>query len=151
MRRGRRRPCANPGNALRWVSASVSSSGRANSWPIWRTRSSLTTGAPTPVLSAHAMEQTAVAYRERPAPDLPPMRLAIGRKEDELRPPDQVLRRHIADRRQHAAVLRVVAVVPHREVMPGRHFVDGRIVERTVVTDLDDRVLHRRLARRTRQ
>src|SRR5437764_13486377 len=84
------------------------------------------------------------------------MRRAIGREEDELCLTDQILVGDIADRRQDAAVLRVVAVVAHREIMVGRHVIDRRVVERAVLTAaeaefLDDAVLYGAAAGGARQ
>src|SRR6185369_6445670 len=91
--------------------------------------------------SAHASEQPAVADRKRPFPDFPPMRRAIGREEDELGLTDQILVRDIADRRQDAAVLRIVAVVAHREIMVGWHVIDRRVVERAVLATAEPEFL----------
>src|SRR5215475_11259341 len=44
----------------------------------------------------------------------------VYRPPNDLRTPDQVFRRHIADRVFHAAVGRVVAVIAQHEIMAGR-------------------------------
>ena len=53
-------------------------------------------------------EQPVPADRPRPAPELPGRRAVADREEDDLRAADQVLRRHIADRRRRgkARILR---------------------------------------------
>src|SRR5258708_15652945 len=86
-----------------------------------------------PPRSGDASEQPVVADRKRPFPDFPPTRRAVGREKDEFGLADEVLGRDVADRRKHAAVLRIVAVVAHREIMIGRHVVDRRVVERPVL------------------
>src|SRR5271169_6655903 len=72
----------------------------------------------------HAVEQPTIANRKRPFPELPQPRRSVGRKEDELGPSDQVLGWDVADGGQHAAVLRVVAIVTHHEVVAGRYVID---------------------------
>src|SRR5262249_28923137 len=84
------------------------------------------------------------------------MRRTIGREEDELGLTDQILGRDVADGGQHAAVLRIVAVVAHREIVVGRDVVDRRVVERPVLAAakaefLDDAMRDRDDARSTRQ
>ena len=78
---GRRpRPLPACRSALGWVSASARSSGRAKAWPSSRPRQrwparvvpGSTVVRALPVRSVDALEQPAVADRERPFPDFPP-------------------------------------------------------------------------------
>src|SRR5579872_7155119 len=113
--------------ALEWVSASASSAGRAKTWSIRCSRSPPAWSAAAPGSIAALMdtvEQPPIADREGPFPHFPPRRRAIGREEQELCLADQVLRRDEPDHRRHAAILRIVAVVPHREIITLRHLVD---------------------------
>src|SRR5581483_9283201 len=84
--------------------------------------------------SSHKMEQAIPAYRPRPVPERPG-RLALGdREENELGATDEIPERYVADSGHHAAVLRIVAVVAHHEVMTGRHDIfDGVVVEAVVL------------------
>src|SRR5713101_3599770 len=91
--------------------------------------------------SIHAMQQPAVANCERPFPQLPEARRSIGRKEDELGPSDQILGRDVADGGKHAAILRVIAIIAHHEVFVRRYLIDLSIVQRPIVSHLDDKVL----------
>src|SRR5204863_393116 len=67
---------------------------------------------------------------------------AADREEDELRLADEVLERHIADRRHHSAVGGVVAVVAHHEIMSGRHLVFLGVVEIAVLQQVERLVAH---------
>src|SRR4029453_13044688 len=58
-------------------------------------------------------EQPGPAHRPWPAPELPGLLTLGDREEDDLGAADQVLERHEANRRFHAAVGGVVAVVAH--------------------------------------
>src|SRR5215475_14452967 len=80
------------------------------------------------------MEQPIPAYRPRPVPERP-RRLALGdREENHLGATDEILERYVADGGHHAAVLRIVAVVAHHEVMARRHDIfDGVVVEAVVL------------------
>ena len=49
--------------------------------------------------SSHQREQPVPAHRPRPAPDLPGVGAVPDREEDDLRPADDVLERHVADLR----------------------------------------------------
>src|SRR6202035_5335339 len=91
--------------------------------PPWalRSRRLARASAWLPPRSGDAPEQPVVADRKRPFPDFPPTRRAVGREKDEFGLPDEVLGRDVADRRKDAAVLRIVAVVAHREIMVCRH------------------------------
>src|SRR5437879_13483534 len=91
--------------------------------------------------SIDAVEQAAVANRERPFPQLPKSRRPVDREKDELGAPDQILRRHVADGRKHTAILRVVAVISHHEVITGRYLINLRIVQRPIVSHLDNQML----------
>src|SRR5262247_3775173 len=90
--------------------------------------------------SIDAAEQSTITNREWPFPEFPQPGRTVGREKDELCPADQILRRDITDRRQHAAVLRIVAIVAHHEVVTGGNGVDLRVVERAVVAHLDDQM-----------
>src|SRR6266849_8335243 len=90
--------------------------------------------------SIHAVEQPAVADCERPFPYLPEARRPVGRKEDELGPSDQILGRDVADGGKHAAILRVVAIITHHEVFVRRYLIDLSIVQRPIVSHLDDKM-----------
>src|SRR6516162_2318405 len=53
----------------------------------------------------YAAKQPAIANRERPSPELPKTRRAVGRKKDKLSASDQVLGWDVADGRKHTAIL----------------------------------------------
>src|SRR6516165_306052 len=95
-----------------------------------------------PLALAHAVEQPAIANRERPFPELPQPRRPVGRKKDELGASDQVLGWDVADGGKHTAILRVVTIVTHHEVFAGWYIVDLSVVERTVVAHLNDPMLY---------
>ncbi len=68
-------------------------------------------------------------------------RALVDREEDDLRPADEVLERHVADAAEVARVGGVVAVVAHHEEVVGRHGVDAGVVpQATVAVAFDDRV-----------
>src|SRR6202795_1067610 len=74
--------------------------------------------------SMYAHEQPIPTHRPRPAPELPRGRV-IDREEDDLRAPDQIFGRHVTHWAGHdARVRRIVPVVAHHEITPGRHLVD---------------------------
>src|ERR1043165_2125617 len=67
-----------------------------------------------------------VADRPRPLPDFPPVRAAIGRKEDDLRLAHEIRGWNVPP--IATAVVRIVAIVAHHEVMAGRHHIDLSVV-----------------------
>src|SRR5271170_3875996 len=92
--------------------------------------------------SSHDREQPIPPYRPRPAPDVPGGLPVTDGKEDDLGAADEVFERDIADLAEHAAVGRVVAVVAHHEVMPGRHVINLGVVEKAVVLEIERLVAH---------
>src|SRR6202021_898075 len=87
--------------------------------------------------SSHDFEYAIPAHRGGPAPEHPGM-FALGNgEENHLGAADQILERHIAHRRQHAAVGRVIPVVAHHEEMVRRHGVDDGVVVETVVDTIE--------------
>src|SRR6516225_10031415 len=92
--------------------------------------------------SAHGVKQPTIANRKRPFPELPQPRRPIGRKKDEFGPTDQVLGRDVANRGKNTAILRIVAIVTHHEVIAGRYVIHLSVVEGTIVAHLDDPMLH---------
>src|SRR4051812_7795478 len=115
---------------LGWVTASASRSGWAKRCPRVRTSSARSSGRPGARCamgftssSANPCEQAVDPHRPRPLPDLPEIGFLVDREEQELRPAHQIFYRHVADRGKYAAVLRIVAVVAHAEVMAFRHAV----------------------------
>src|SRR5207237_54457 len=70
--------------------------------------------------SSDDRERPAPAYRPRPAPDVPGGLAVADREEDDLGFADDILERYVADRRQHTAIGRVVAIVAHHEIVAGR-------------------------------
>src|SRR4029077_5029967 len=95
---------------------------------------------------AYPLEDAVPAHGPWPTPHFPRRRPLVDRKEDDLGPADQVLERHVADPALvpgKPRVARVIAVVAHHEIVARRHFIDLRIVERSVVAvDLNDPVLN---------
>src|SRR5579872_4598364 len=73
------------------------------------------------------LENAIPAHCRGPFPELPGAGVLVDREEDDLRAPLEIFEGHIADLAQDARVLGIVAVIPHHEVMPGWHRVDGRI------------------------
>ena len=67
------------------------------------------------------------------------MLAAPDREEDDLGPADDILERYVSDLTEDTAVGGVVAVVTHHEEMPGRNFIDGRIVVEAVLDQLEGR------------
>src|SRR4029450_12468689 len=89
-----------------------------------------------PAASVDQVEQPPEADRGRPLPDLPQPGVAVGRKEDDLGPTDQVVDRYVADV-GHAAVQGIVTIVAHREHVTFRAFVDVGVVEGAVRHDVE--------------
>src|SRR5260221_13683812 len=83
--------------------------------------------------SADPAEQAAPADRPRPAPEPPDALALLHRKIDEFGMVKNVGGRHRAVLAEHPAVARIVAVVAHHEIVPGRHGVFRRVVEKAVV------------------
>src|SRR5215813_3977363 len=84
-------------------------------WRVW---------LPATRRSSDDREQPVPPHRPRPAPERPAALALMDREENDLGAADDVLERHEADLRG-AAVLRVVAVVAHHEIIAGRHLVDA--------------------------
>src|SRR5580704_11243970 len=76
---------------------------------------------------------------------------AINRIEYHYRKSDEILYRDITNRRHHAAVLRIIAIVSQSKVMCFWHFVDRSVVEWTVIADLYDPVFKARFTGAARQ
>src|SRR5258708_30223744 len=87
-------------------------------------------------------EQPVPTRRPQPAPDLPDILALKHREEDDLRATNDVLKRHIADLTQDAAIRGIVAVVAHHEVMVGRYQVDRRVGIEAVIDQIERRVAH---------
>src|SRR5205823_5791873 len=83
------------------------------------------------------LEQAVPAYRPWPFPEFPGGRVLVDREEDHLGATDQVFDRDIADRRENAAIGRIVAVVAHHEEMPRRHLVDRGVVLEAVRLEIE--------------
>src|SRR5262245_58550225 len=76
-----------------------------------------------PQALTNELEQPAPAHRPWPAPKLPSLLARGDGEEDDLGAPDQILQRHEADRRFHAAIGGIVAVVAHHEIVAGRDLI----------------------------
>src|SRR5690606_32334019 len=86
----------------------------------------------------------AEAGEKRPRPE--DRSSVVERDDDKLRRADEIVVRHKAHHRRHTAIGGIIAIVPHHEVMAGRHFIDARVVEfsRTLVEgDIADPVRQR--------
>src|SRR5690349_24381231 len=92
---------------LAWESARSSSSGSAKRCP-----SRASSGARRAGL-VDDFTDPVVADRERPFPEFPEMRVAIGRKEYDFRLTDEIFKRNITDIR--TTVGGIVPIVPHHE------------------------------------
>src|ERR1700724_1945360 len=77
--------------------------------------------------SADDREQPRPADGPRPVPDVPGRLAAFEREEDDAGVADQQVGCDVADVGK-AAVLGIIAIVAHHEVMAGRHRVDVRVV-----------------------
>src|SRR5262249_9643075 len=65
-----------------------------------------------------------------------------NREEDDLRPTDDVLERHITYLAEHTAVGGVVTVIAHHEIMPFRHLIDGGVVVEAVIHEIECSIAH---------
>src|SRR5437867_10161332 len=103
--------------------------GSAGRWQEWRNKAIAPygqCGTASPHLHPDAVGTNASAFGYRP--------------EDDLHAPDQVLRRHIADRTFHATVGGVVAVVAQHEIVPGGNPIFLGVVVEAVVDQVERRV-----------
>jgi hypothetical protein len=108
--------CASPSMAMPRISARV----------VCTLRETIETFEPTSALSSVDLPAFGA-----PISATKPQR--VDGEEDHLGAADDVLERHVADRRLHAAVGRVVAVVAHHEEVARRHGVDVGVVVEAVV------------------
>src|ERR1700692_2028479 len=104
--------------ALAWVSARSKSAASRNLCPSRASR------------SVNEGEQPLPAGGFRPLPEFPEFRAAIGGEEDQFGLADKVLGWNVAY--IGAAVVGIVAVVAHHEVVAGRHNEDVGVVGRAV-------------------
>src|SRR6516164_11703560 len=102
----------------------------------------LLAGPPERLASAHGLEYSPPTNVRGPILHLPRMRAAPNREDHHLGATDQILKWHVADLAENAAVGRIVAIVAHHEVVPGRHLVDRGVVVEAVLDQLERGVAH---------
>src|SRR5205807_2897804 len=92
--------------------------------------------------SSHQRKQPVPAYRPRPAPYHPGMLALANREENDLCLAHEILKRHVPDLTEDAAVCGIVAIIAHHEIVPLRHLIDGRIVVEAIIDKIERRIAH---------